>query len=350
MKKSFSRGNDALAVGALDAGLAFYSGYPITPQNEIPEFLSAELPKRGGVFVQAESELAAVNMLIGASSCGVRCMTTSSSPGISLMQEGISFLAGSELPSVIVNVCRWGPGLGGIGPSQGDYNQAVKGGGHGDYFAPVLAPYSVQEMYDLVGKAFDLADKYRTPAFVLSDAMIGLMKEPYTRHKPEPIKRDLPDWAIGDRARGDQKIVKSLFLKGNFLEKLNWKLYEKHQQMIREDVLFENYRCDDAEIIIVAFGMMARIARSVVDAGRDAGLRIGLFRPITLRPWPEKQLEATTAHCRNYMVMEMNTGQMVDDVRRVLGKDVNIGFYGKPSAYPPTPDELLASVKEQMER
>jgi 2-oxoglutarate ferredoxin oxidoreductase subunit alpha len=348
MDKLFLRGSEALALGAIDAGLKFYAGYPITPQNDIPEFLARELPKTGGRFIQAESEVAAINILLGASSCGVRVMTSSSSPGISLMQEGISYLAGSELPAVIINVSRWGPGLGGIGASQGDYHQATKGGGHGDYFTPVLAPDSVQEMYDLTFKSFELADKYRTPAIVLADVMISLMKEPLSRKHKAGVTLPEKSWAFGS-AKGDrQKIIKSLYLKGNDLEHHNWKLHDKFVQMQKEDRIADIYRCDDAEIIIVAFGMVARIAKSTVELARERGIKAGLFRPVSLIPYPEPELEMLTKNCRNFIVIEMNTGQMVYDVMRIVGKDVKLSFYGKPSSYAPTPEELFSKLKEHL--
>jgi len=346
MNKLFSRGSDALAMAAIDSGLKFYAGYPITPQNDIPEFLSRELPKAGGIFVQAESEIASINMLLGASSCGFRVMTSSSSPGISLMQEGISYLAGSELPAVIVNVTRWGPGLGGIGASQGDYHQATKGGGHGDYFTPVFAPYSVQEMYDLTIKAFETADKYRTPTLVLADVMISLMKETLVRRYPEGVSLPEKSWAFREKKEGKQKIIKSLYLKGNDLEVHNWKLYKKFEEMKKNEVMYESYQCDDADIIIVAFGMVARVVRSTVELARENGVKLGLFRPISLVPYPEEELFSHTKTCKNFFVVEMNTGQMLYDVMRILGKDVNIKFYGKPSSYVPTPDELFQKTKE----
>ncbi|MCX7769452.1 MAG: 3-methyl-2-oxobutanoate dehydrogenase subunit VorB [Proteobacteria bacterium] len=350
MEKLFLRGSESLALGAIDASLKFYAGYPITPQNDIPEFLSKELPKVGGKFVQAESEVAKINMLLGASACGIRVMTSSSSPGISLMQEGISYLAGSELPAVIVNVMRWGPGLGGIGASQGDYHQATKGGGHGDYFVPVFAPYSAQEMYDLIIKAFDVADEYRTPAMILVDVMISLMKEKVLRRYDKGIKVKEKKWAFGSKKEGDQKIIKSLYLKGNDLERHNWKLYEKYQKMCQKEVLYEAYLCDDAEIILIGFGMIARIGKSAVDLARERGIKAGLFRPISLIPFPERELENLSTKCENFLVVEMNTGQMVHDIKRVVGKDHNIGFYGKPSSYAPNPEELYLKIKEYLEK
>lgn len=345
MNKIFARGSDAIGMAAIDSGLKFYAGYPITPQNDIPEFLSRELPKVGGTFVQAESEVAAINMLLGASSCGFRVMTSSSSPGISLMQEGISYLAGAELPALIVNVTRWGPGLGGIGASQGDYHQATKGGGHGDYFTPVFAPYSVQEMYDLTVKAFEVADKYRTPTLILTDVMTSLMKETLLRRYPEGINISDKKWAFKERM-DKQKIIKSLYLKGNELENHNWKLYKKFEEMKKNEVLYDCYECEDADIIIVAFGMVARVARSTIDLARERGIKLGLFRPISLVPYPEDELFSFTKRCKNFFVIEMNLGQMVYDVMRVVGRDVNVKFYGKPSSYVPTPEDLLQKTKE----
>lgn len=350
MEKLFLRGSEALALGAIDAGVKFYAGYPITPQNDIPEFLSGELPKVGGKFVQAESEVAAINMLLGASSCGIRVMTSSSSPGISLMQEGISYLAGSELPAVIVNVMRWGPGLGGIGASQGDYHQATKGGGHGDYFVPVFAPYSAQETYDLIIKAFEVADKYRTPTMLLVDVMISLMKEKVIRRYEKGIKINEKPWAFGSKKEGEQKIIKSLYLKGNDLERHNWKLYEKYKKMCEQEVMYESYMCDDAEVILIGFGMIARIGKSTVELARERGIKAGLFRPISLVPFPERELSSLSKKCKKFLVVEMNTGQMVHDIERVLGKNVKIGFYGKPSSYAPNPEELYLKIEEQIKK
>lgn len=346
MERLFLRGSEALALGAIDAGLKFYAGYPITPQNDIPEFLSRELPKYGGKFIQAESEVASINMLLGASACGIRVMTSSSSPGISLMQEGISYLAGSELPAVIVNVTRWGPGLGGIGASQGDYYQATKGGGHGDYFTPVFSPYSVQETYDLIVHAFGVADKYRMPVIFLSDVMISLMKEPVVRKFHKGVSVPEKPWAFGEQKGERQKIIKSLYLKGHDLEEHNWKLYRRFQEVKKKEVIVDKYLCDDADVVIVAFGMVARIARTTVDIAREKGIKLGLFRPVSLVPYPERDLEALAEKCSKFLVVEMNMGQMLYDVERILGKEVKINFYGKPSSYAPTPEELLNKVKE----
>ncbi len=346
MSKIFIRGSEALSMAAIDSGLRFYAGYPITPQNDIPEFLSRELPKVGGSFVQAESEIGAINMLLGASACGMRVMTSSSSPGISLMQEGISYLAGSELPAVIVNVTRWGPGLGGIGASQGDYHQATKGGGHGDYFTPVYAPYSIQEMYDLTVKAFEVADKYRTPALILTDVMISLMKETLIRRFPEGVSIPDKPWAFKEKMEDKQKIIKSLYLKGNDLENHNWKLYRKFEEMKKSEVMHDCYHCNDADIIIVAFGMVARVARSTVDIARERGIKLGLFRPITLVPYPEEELSRLAKKCKNFIVIEMNLGQMLYDVIRIVGRDLNVKFYGKPSSYVPNPEHLFEKTME----
>lgn len=350
MEKLFLRGSEALALGAIDAGVKFYAGYPITPQNDIPEFLSRELPKIGGKFVQAESEVAAINMLLGASSCGIRVMTSSSSPGISLMQEGISYLAGSELPAVIVNVMRWGPGLGGIGASQGDYHQATKGGGHGDYFVPVFAPSSAQEMYDLIIKAFDVSEIYRTPTMLLVDVMISLMKEKVIRRFEKGVEVSEKLWAFSSKKEEQQKIIKSLYLKGNDLERHNWKLYDKYKKMCEKEVLYECYKCDDAKVILIGFGMVARIGKSTIDIARKRGVKAGLFRPISLVPFPEKVLASIAEKCKNFLVVEMNTGQMLHDIERALGKDVRIGFYGKPSSYAPTPEELYSKIEEQIRK
>ena len=338
------RGNEAVAMGAIDAGCLLFFGYPITPQNEIPEYLSKHLPAMGGEFIQAESEIASINLLLGASATGTRAMTSSSSPGISLMQEGISYMAGSELPVVVVNISRSGPGLGGISPSQGDYFQATRGGGHGDYRMIVLAPSTVQEMYNLTCLAFDLSDKYRNPAMILGDALLGQMKEPLLRGGYHPLDLPSKDWALtGAEGRKPLKI-KSLYLQEGELTEHNWKLYQKYERMKKEDVRFESFRTDDAQLVIVAFGSMSRVSRTVVELAREKGLKVGLFRPITLFPFPERGLFELSQKVKLFLTVELNTGQMVEDVRLSVDRDANVFFYGKPPGALPSPEEILDEV------
>lgn len=345
-KRLFVKGNEAVAMGALAAGCRYYFGYPITPQSDIPEYLSRELPPLGGEFIQAESEIASINMLLGASACGARAMTSSSSPGISLKQEGLSYMAGSECPGLIVNISRSGPGLGGIDASQADYFQATKGGGHGGYHLIVLAPASVQEMYDLALLAFDLSDRYRVPAMILADAVIGQMKEALVPH-PYVAPADLPakNWALtGPGRAGEQKIVKSLYLGDGELEAHNNRLHAKYARMQECETRFEAIELDDAELVVTAYGSTARIAHTAVRLARQQGIRVGLLRPITLFPFP-------TAAYRQYgtgrklLCFELNNGQMVEDVRlAVPGSEVV--FYGRPpgAGSLPTPEEFLQQI------
>lgn len=346
-KRLLVKGNEAVGMAAIEAGCRYYFGYPITPQSDIPEYLSRELPGLGGEFIQAESEIASINMLLGAAATGVRAMTSSSSPGISLKQEGISYMAGAELPGVIVNVSRSGPGLGGIDASQADYFQSVKGGGHGGYHIIVLAPSSVQEMYDLTLLAFDLADLYRMPAMVLADSVVGQMKEPLIPH-PRPA-RELPakEWAVRGKGDGDQRVVKSLFLGAGELEAHNWKLYRKYEELKERECLWESYLTEDAELLVAAFGSTARIAKTAIAMARDEGLRVGLLRPITLFPFPAEAFRSATARCRKVIVMELNTGQMVEDVRLSVDRDASVAFYGRPpgAGSLPTPEELCEQIR-----
>ncbi|MBU4564775.1 MAG: 3-methyl-2-oxobutanoate dehydrogenase subunit VorB [Desulfarculus sp.] len=337
------KGNEAIAMGAIEAGCRYYFGYPITPQTDIPEYLSAAMPKVGGVFLQAESEVAAINMLLGAAATGARAMTSSSSPGISLKQEGISYLAGSQIPGVIVNMSRSGPGLGGIHPSQGDYFQSTRGGGHGDYRTLVLAPSTAQENYDLTMLAFDLADKYRNPVMVLGDALIGQIKEPVELKSYRKKPKDKP-WALTGAKGRHGHILKSLFLADGELTDHNWMLAKKYKSMEKE-VRFETYRADDAELLLVAFGSVGRILRTSVDILRDKGKAVGLLRPITLFPFPNKAVRQAADKAKVLMVMEMSTGQMVEDVRLAAECACPVDFYGRPPGSIPTPDEL---AKEAM--
>ncbi|MEW6066965.1 MAG: 3-methyl-2-oxobutanoate dehydrogenase subunit VorB, partial [Nitrospirota bacterium] len=302
-KKILMRGNEAIAEAAIEAGCRFYGGYPITPQNEIPEYMSWRMPKSGGAFIQAESELAAINMVYGASAAGTRAMTSSSSPGISLKQEAISYLAGAELPAVIVNMQRGGPGLGNISGSQSDYFQAVKGGGHGDYKLLVYAPYNLQELWDLTMLAFDKADEYRNPVMILGDGVIGQMMEPFY---PTPyVKPKLPrkDWILDGCKDREPRVIKSLYMGEGELEMRNYILQEKYKTMRDKEVRFEGYYLENSEIIVVAFGIAARVALSSVKKLRHEGLKIGLFRPITLFPFPEKELFTLSGNGRRFITI-----------------------------------------------
>lgn len=345
-KRLFIKGNEALAVGAIKAGCRYYFGYPITPQNDIPEYFSRHLAKVEGCFIQAESEVASINMLLGASAAGARAMTSSSSPGISLMQEGISYLAGSELPAVIVNICRSGPGLGGISASQGDYFQATRGGGHGDYRTIVLAPHSVQEMHDLTLLAFDLADKYRNPVVILADALLGQMQETMIDRAYQPMELPPRDWILAGAAGRKPRLIKSLYLKEGEMERHNWKLFEKYQRMKREEVHYEISQEEDAQLMVVAFGTAARVSKTAIRLARTDGLKVGLFRPATLFPFPEQALRQLSSRVKRFLSIEMNTGQMVEDVKLSVAGDADVHFYGHPPGSPPIPEELLEAIKK----
>jgi 2-oxoglutarate ferredoxin oxidoreductase subunit alpha len=343
--RSLVKGNEAIAMGAIEAGCRFYFGYPITPQNDIPEYMSRHLPKAGGTFLQAESEIASINMLLGAGATGARAMTSSSSPGISLKQEGISYMCGSEIPGVIINMSRSGPGLGGIAPSQGDYFQATRGGGHGDYRTIVLAPHSIQENYDLTMKAFDLADKYRNPVIVLGDALLGQMKEPLTKRKYRK-KTFQNEWALTGAKKRKTRLLKSLYLSDGELTAHNWKLFKKYQRM-KKEIMYETVSVEDAKLVVVAFGSIARILKNAVAMARDKGMKVGLFRPITLFPFPYDRLEKISEAVSNFMAIELNTGQMVEDLKLAVGHRKNcVDFYGRPPGSIPSPDETFHEIKK----
>jgi 2-oxoglutarate ferredoxin oxidoreductase subunit alpha len=345
MKKILMKGNEAIAEAAIQARCKFYAGYPITPQNEIPEYMSRRMPEVGGTFIQAESELAAINMVFGASACGARAMTSSSSPGISLKQEGISFLAGAQLPAVIVNMQRGGPGLGNISASQADYFQAVKGGGHGDYKLLVYAPYNLQELWDLTMRSFDKADEYRNPVMILGDAIVGQMMEPFI---PTPYRKlELPDktWALTGCKGREPNVVKSLFMGEGELEQKNYSLQEKYIRMKEKEVMLQTYDIEDAEMIVVAFGIAARIAFSAVRTMRQEGFKIGLLRPITLFPFPEKEINSLAGGNRRFITVELNAGQMVEDVRLAVNGKSEVLFYGRPGGGVITPEELYEKLK-----
>lgn len=340
-----AKGNEALAEAAIRAGCRFFFGYPITPQSELPAYMARRMPEVGGVYLQAESELAAVNMVLGAAAAGVRAMTSSSSPGFSLKQEGISYMVGSELPAVVVNIMRGGPGLGNIQPAQGDYFQVTRGGGHGDYRMIVLAPNGVQELADLTALAFDLADAYRNPVVILGDGLLGQMMEPVLF--PE-LRTHLPakPWAVTGADGRPRQVISSLFLDADALEQHNRRLQDKFAAMARTEPRWETYRTEGADLVLVAYGTTARIARAAVDLARDEGLAVGLFRPITLWPFPAPALAALVDQgVGRFLDVELSAGQMVEDVQlSVLGR-ARVHFYGRMGGVVPTPREVLAEVR-----
>lgn len=351
-EKVLMKGNEALAESAMRAGCRFFFGYPITPQTELAAYMSKRMPKVGGTYLQAESEVAAINMVYGASAAGARVMTSSSSPGISLKSEGVSYMAGADLPGVIINVQRGGPGLGGIQPSQSDYWQATRALGHGDFQIVVYAPSTVQEMCDLAYGAFDVADKYRVPVMILADGMLGQMMEPVVL--PEPIDpADLPEkeWATsGHQNKRAHNVVNSLYLTADELERLNVERYERYAVIKRDEQRAETYLTEDADIVLVAFGASARIARSAVNTARAQGIKAGLIRPITLWPYPVDAIEATIGTAKAFLTVEMNMGQMVDDVRLAVNGRVPVEFYGRTGGVIPTPAEVLARIVEINEK
>lgn len=350
------KGNEAVAEAAIRAGADGYFGYPITPQSEVLEYLMAEKPfdRIGMVVLQAESEVAAINMCYGGASCGKKVMTTSSSPGISLKMEGISYMAGAELPCLIVNVVRGGPGLGTIQPSQGDYFQATKGGGHGDYRMIVLAPSSVQEMCDFVPLGFDLAFKYRNPIMILTDGVIGQMMEKVELFEQMPRWTDeeiikISPWATTGRTPDRQRnIITSLDLDPSKQEKHVMKLDAKYKKIEAEEVRFETFNCEDAEYILVAFGSSARICQKSMDIARDAGIKVGLIRPITLFPFPKKAISDLANHVKGMLVVEMNLGQMVEDVRLAVNGKIPVEHYGRVGGIIPAPDEVISMLKKKI--
>ncbi len=349
MGKIMMKGNEAIGEAAIMAGCTHYFGYPITPQSELTAYMARMLPKRGGVFLQSESEVAAINMLYGAGAAGARVMTSSSGPGISLMSEGISYIACSEIPVVLVNIQRGGPGLGTIQPSQADYLQATKGGGHGDYHLIVLAPSSVQELVNLTQKAFDLADKYRNPVMVLGDGLLGQMMEPVEIKKIEPKNYD-KSWALtGAKGRAPHRIT-SFDIDPHKLEEVVRHLKEKYIQIKRDEVMYEEMNTEDAEILIVAFGSMGRISKTVIRELEEEGIKAGLLRPITLWPFPEEKMYELGARIGKVFVTEMNAGQMVEDVERVIKGKAEIYFYGRPGGVVPTPKEIKEEIKEVLGR
>ena len=349
-ERIFVKGNEAISRGALAAKCKCFFGYPITPQNDIPEFMSSEMIKAGGDFVQAESEVAAANMLLGAGAAGVRAMTSSSSPGMSLKQEAISYMAGSEVPAVIVNINRGGPGLGDIGPAQGDYYQSTRGGGHGDYRHFTLAPGNAQEAYDLTIQAFDIAFEHRTPVLILGDAIMGQMKEPIVPWVPENVDEESGrDWAItGTEGKREKRLIKSLFLAEGELAGQNKHLQAKYDAW-QDLTQAEEFECEDADLVICAYGSIGRIAKSVVRKFRKEGKKVGLFRPITLFPFPNKELEALADQGKRFLTIEHNLGQMVDDVRLAIRTKADSDFYPIYPGNLPTPDELEEPILKCLE-
>lgn len=347
-EKILMKGNEAIGEAAIKAGCLHFFGYPITPQNELPEYMSRRLPEVGGVMVQAESEIAAINMVYGAAGAGVRVMTSSSSPGISLKQEGISYIAGAELPCVIVNMVRGGPGLGGIQPAQGDYWQATKGGGHGDYRVLVLAPAGIQEMVDMVHDAFDLADKYRIPVMILGDGMMGQMMEPVVFR--EEMVSDLPekDWATTGLRKhpGRRNVINSLYLQPEKLEEHNQHLQRKYAEIEANEVRYEAIDVEDADLVVAAYGTTARIVRSAMESAKAEGLKVGLIRPISLWPFPSAPFDAAAKTAKAFLSVEMSAGQMVEDVRLAVNGQKPVHFYGRTGGMVPTPEAILAKFKE----
>jgi 2-oxoglutarate ferredoxin oxidoreductase subunit alpha len=346
------KGNEAIAEAAIRSGVDAYFGYPITPQSEVLEYLMAERPEKrtGMVVLQAESEIAAINMVYGAAGTGKRVMTSSSSPGISLKQEGISYIAGAELPCLIVNVVRGGPGLGTIQPSQADYFQSTKGGGHGDYRLIVLAPASVQEMADFVKLAFELAFKYRNPALILSDGVIGQMMEKVELFEQQPrLKKFDQSWVTtGKTANRQRNIITSLELDPARQEKHNLKLQAKYRKIEEQEVRYESIMTDDAEYVIVAYGSSARISQKAVEMARDKGIKAGLLRPITLFPFPKKQIEELSGRARGFLSVEMSSGQMVEDVRLAVNGKVPVEHFGRFGGMIPSPDEVVQALEEKI--
>jgi 2-oxoglutarate ferredoxin oxidoreductase subunit alpha len=345
-EKRFMAGNEAVAEAAVQAGCKYYFGYPITPQNEIGEYMSWRLPEVGGTFLQAESEVAAIYMVFGAAGAGARAMTSSSSPGISLMQEGISYISAAELPCVIVNMMRCGPGLGGIAPSQADYFQATKGGGHGDYHLLVLAPSTGQEAADLTMLAFDLADKYRNPVMVLGDGNIGQMMEPI-EFRPLGTSSVLPrkDWALTGAMGRRSNLLKTLYLDPVILEKRNLANAQKLREAVKNEVRFESYLTEDADIVIAAYGTVARIAKTAIKNVREKGLKVGLLRPISLYPFPYQAFSQMAENVKNFLVVEMSMGQMLEDVKLAICGKSQVHFYNRVGGMVPSYDEITTQVE-----
>lgn len=348
MERNLMKGNEALAEAAIRAGCKCFFGYPITPQTEISAYMAKRMPKVGGVFLQAESEIAAINMVYGCASSGVRCMTSSSSPGISLKSEGVSYMAGSDLPCVIVNVMRGGPGLGGIQPSQSDYWQATRALGHGDFQILVFAPSTVQEMADLMGRAFDEADKYRMPAMILADGLLGQMMEPVTFKVGEIQHHDASEKPWATNGHGNKRrhnIVNSLYLQSEELERLNIERFERYETVKKELHEAELYKTEDADIVVAAYGSVARLAKAAVDRAREAGIKAGLVRPVTLWPFPVQEVREACRNAKRVLCVEMSMGQMIDDVKLALDCRIPVEFYGRTGGVVPKPTAIFEQIK-----
>lgn len=348
--KKLMKGNEAIAEAAIRGGCRFFAGYPITPQNEIPEYFSWRIKEVGGAFVQAESEVAAINMIYGAAGAGARAMTSSSSPGISLKQEGISYICGAEIPCVIVNIVRAGPGLGGIQPAQSDYFQTVKGGGHGDYHMIVYGPASVQEAVDIVYEAFDKADKYRVPVMILGDGMIGQIMEPVELPEMKDLDK-LPkkEWATDGTGVGEgRRIINSLYIQPDELEEVNHRLFARYAEIKKNETLCEEYMCDDAEVVLTAYGTVGRIAKSSVKLLREKGVKAGLIRPITLYPFPDEVYAkvANNGVCKKMLCVELSMGQMIEDVRLSVEGKVPVEFFGRVGGNVMTAEDIVKRVME----
>lgn len=348
-EKVLMKGNEAIAEAAIRAGCRHYFGYPITPQTEIAAYMAKRMPKIGGTFLQAESEIAAINMVYGVAGAGFRVMTSSSSPGVSLKQEGISYIAGSDLPALIVNVQRGGPGLGGIQPSQSDYFQATKGGGHGDYHLIVLAPASVQEMADLTVKAFDLSDKYRIPAMLLADGTMGQMMEPVSLEGITEHKVEKP-WAVtGTQMKRKHNIINSLYLKPEELEKISFARYERYAEVEKNEPMWEEYMMEDAEYCVVAYGIAARVSKNAVTAARANGVKVGLIRPITLWPFPTEALAAAAKKVKAFVSVELSMGQMIEDIRLATGCSRPVTLCNRAGGMIPDPEQVLEAIAKSAE-
>ncbi|BBB46793.1 3-methyl-2-oxobutanoate dehydrogenase subunit VorB [Pelolinea submarina] len=345
MAKELWKGNEAFAEAAIRAGLQAYFGYPITPQTEALEYMSARMPELGRVFLQAESELGAINMVYGAAATGVRTMTSTSSPGTSLMMEGLSYIAATELPMVLVDVVRGGPGLGTISPSQGDYNQMVHGGGHGDYYPIVMAPAGVQETVDMVYGMFDIAEKYRSIGVVMLDGSIGQMIEPAEMPPMLEVRKDIPEWAVRGGAGKDKRILTSINLDPAEMEKMNLRLLKRWKEVEKNEVRFAEYYMDDAKIAIIGNGTAGRIALSAVRTARAAGIPVGLLRPISLRPFPVQAVQEVAAQLDNILVVEMNAGMMLEDILKIVQGKTSVEFYGRIGGVMPYPEEILAEIQ-----
>lgn len=344
MARELLKGNEAVAEAAIRAGLQAYFGYPITPQTELLEWMSRRMPELGRAFVQAESELGAINMVYGAACTGARVMSSSSSPGVSLMLEGISYIAGTELPCVLVDVMRGGPGLGNIAPAQADYNQIVHGGGHGDYYPIVLAPSSVQESIDLTVLAFDLAEKYRSVVVVLTDGSIGQMMEPAELPPMREVRMPVNDWAVSGAKGRPRRILTSIYLDPPLEEAANFRLLARWQEVCAREVRYKEYFLEDADYVVVGFGSTGRVALSAVRAARAEGLKVGLLRPISLRPFPTAVLAELAGRVQGMLVVEMNAGQMLEDVRQAVQGAIPVEFYGRMGGIMPFPDEVLGEI------